>query len=696
MLKKENIDLKNQLNQTQQSSYQEEKKYLSTNRTIYANPLLTIGNDNNPCMLTLNPNAFERISKNSHKRVISEMLATNLKRKIKQNSDDITKSGVLKRIFKQKPNSFGGCSGKILQDKILNNIIREFRRDIIKNHEKTIHQPKLNLNVNKTLPNKHKSNNQLNNANNNSTTNNLQSSTNTIYSLLQNTSTNKKNFATNESIHIQTQPSNAYTVQNTIASNYINTTNNQSLSEKAEESSSMTQETILYKQSNFSITNSFSSHNNRSNNNNTNTNINLSISNSQVNSSLNLESSIGYQMSKKNMNNSNSNTAIKDDSLSRSSIIFQPHRDFKSSSNNLNNSSNSSSSKYLYNPIAVLKYHLDTVRDVYIEPNHKILTSVSEDKCLCFWDLEKFLKHYKDNPEPFITFRIHTTPIFTLTGPRKVNDQSMSVYSSGVDGVIRSVIIPDVKISNSEESLNKNTQLPWRAHQDMIWQLNYHPRCSLMSSVSSDGTVKIFKAYETDTSKHFYSYDSSSKNLVRNFMFRNHYFNFVEMPTSVAWDEINDNVLYVSHIASYIKIYDIETGESKGELSYKAEKNIPYESQQANRIIFHKENVIVTGHEDRQLRFFDVRSKEMIKNFVAHADSISCLSNGIGEFDLLTASHDGTVRCWDLRGGNNKLIFDIPAHRKKYDEGCLSLNVLRNENLMITSGADGIIKIFKI
>ena len=122
-------------------------------------------------MLTLNPNAFERISKNSHKRVISEMLATNLKRKIKQNSDDITKSGVLKRIFKQKPNSFGGCSGKILQDKILNNIIREFRRDIIKNHEKTIHQPKLNLNVNKTLPNKHKSNNQLNNANNNRTTN---------------------------------------------------------------------------------------------------------------------------------------------------------------------------------------------------------------------------------------------------------------------------------------------------------------------------------------------------------------------------------------------------------------------------------------------------------------------------------------------------------------------------------------------
>jgi WD40 repeat protein len=86
----------------------------------------------------------------------------------------------------------------------------------------------------------------------------------------------------------------------------------------------------------------------------------------------------------------------------------------------------------------------------------------------------------------------------------------------------------------------------------------------------------------------------------------------------------------------------------------------------------------------------------MVKNFVAHTDSISCFCNGINEYELLTSSHDGTVRCWDLRGGNNKLIFDIPAHRKKYDEGCLSLNLIKSENLMVTSGADGIIKIFKI
>ena len=281
----------------------------------------------------------------------------------------------------------------------------------------------------------------------------------------------------------------------------------------------------------------------------------------------------------------------------------------------------------------------------------------------------------------------------------------MNVYSSGIDGVIRTINFPPLNSNNNDDIINKYTLNPWRAHQDMIWELNYHPSNNLLSSVSSDGTVKIFKTYEenkinindkNNNIKHYYSYDSSCKNLVRNFMFRNRYFNFVEIPTSCSWDLNNENLIYVSHIASYIKIYDIETGKSNGDISYEVEKNIPYESQQANKILSFNNSLIVTGHEDRQIRFFDKNNNLMVKNFVAHTDSISCLCNGINEYELLTASHDGTVRCWDLRGGNNKLIFDIPAHRKKYDEGCLSLNLIKSENLMVTSGADGIIKIFKI
>ena len=599
------------------------------------------------------------------------MLASNRKKKLKQNSDDITRGGLFKRIMKQKPNSFGEYTNKILENKLLTNIIKEFRKDIIEqkiiptNKENTQKPKKILITMN-------------NNNNNNNT--------------FQKTNYNK----TIETINInKTERSNNSSYEKSLNEIINNNNFNINISDQINESSenNHTQETILLKP-NYSISNSLSQST-------SNQNLNKNSSNSLLNSSsFNFENHINKNNLSQNQTSNKSNKS-NISNLSRSSIIFQPQTQKKSSS-----SLNSSNSKYAYNPISVLKFHLDTVRDIYIDPNNKILTSVSEDTCLCFWDLERILKYYyKENPEPFLTFRIHTTPIFTLTGPKKFFNSNMNVYSSGIDGVIRTINFPPLNSNNNDDIINKYTLNPWRAHQDMIWELNYHPSNNLLSSVSSDGTVKIFKTYEenkinmnekNNNIKHYYSYDSSCKNLVRNFMFRNRYFNFVEIPTSCSWDLNNENLIYVSHIASYIKIYDIETGKSNGDISYEVEKNIPYESQQANKILSFNNSLIVTGHEDRQIRFFDKNNNLMVKNFVAHTDSISCLCNGINEYELLTASHDGTVRCWDLRGGNNKLIFDIPAHRKKYDEGCLSLNLIKSENLMVTSGADGIIKIFKI
>ncbi len=36
------------------------------------------------------------------------------------------------------------------------------------------------------------------------------------------------------------------------------------------------------------------------------------------------------------------------------------------------------------------------------------------------WDFEKILKHQRDD-EPFLVFRIHTMPIFTITGTSNKN-----------------------------------------------------------------------------------------------------------------------------------------------------------------------------------------------------------------------------------------------------------------------------------
>ena len=40
-------------------------------------------------------------------------------------------------------------------------------------------------------------------------------------------------------------------------------------------------------------------------------------------------------------------------------------------------------------------------------------------------------------------------------------------------------------------------------------------------------------------------------------------------------------------------------------------------------------------------------------------------------YTLISGGHDGAIRGWDIR--TYQCIFDIPAHRRKYDEGVLCL-----------------------
>ena len=740
-----------------------------------------------------------------HKRIYSEMFTSYRKKKLKQNSEDGRSGiGALKQLIKQKPKSFGECTKEIIGNKILSNIIKEFRIDlqeqkkleqnynnnninknINKNINRNINKNKtINKNLNKcnTINNNHntclkqdinknpnqkdnkfikniianKINNYPNKKNNNNTNNNkcfFKNNTNNnnnnlhycenknnfnrkkivcetinntqnISSLADENHNKTFNQPKNENrLNIDLIGNNCYGFYNSKGKgfNEINPLNqlnnnenliidNDDFTEKINESSSgqthRTGETVLKKPNDI------------------NSNINNSISNSLSNST----------MKKSNSNNNNNNTSSNNvneyistnfnnlkntppSTISQnSSVIFQPYSkiDCFSSANSLS----SKRSGGRNGPQSVLKFHLDSVRGIYIDPFQRVLTSVSEDKTMALWDLEKILKHQKDE-EPFLVFRIHTTPIFSVTGANNKNIigdylNNVSVYSSGSDGVIRGIKIPNINTPNNEENLNKYTLLSWRVHQDMIWQLNYHPSNFLISSVSSDGTVKIFKTYELYEEKnvfeenrnlkskklnlhHYYHYDNSySKNLVRNIIFRNRRDNNIEIPTSCDWRPEISSQIIVSYIAPYIRLYDIEKGQNINDFSFDVERNIQYESKQVNKIVFFNNDIFVTGHEDKNVKFFDIKSKKIISDFVAHTDSVNDICRGFNEYQLLSCSQDGSVRCWDLRGGKNKLIFDIPAHRKKYDEGCFCLKTLnyRGENYFITCGADGRIKIF--
>ena len=703
-----------------------------------------------------------------HKRIYSEMFTSYRKKKLKQNSEDGKSGlGVLKQLVKQKPKSFGEGTKGIIGNKILSNIIKEFRIDL--QEQKKLEKKNLEENIHKNgqLNNNNKNNNFNNKvkkgSNNNKFMKNLTTKiNNNNYQNKKSNNNNKNNnkfFAKKKDNKIQINDNNSNSNNNTIINGNnkkkiicetMNTTenisladgthnksyiqpenelsnnlngeyygfydinidnNNDDFTEKINESSSgqtyLTGETILKKPNDF----------------NSNINTSNSLSKSKSNSTMNQNQiNNDNNLIKSNFVTNNLKNTPPSSISQSSSVIFQPYSG-KLEGFSSPNSFSSKRSGGRSGPIAVLKFHLDAVRGIYIDPYQKVLTSVSEDKTMALWDLEKILKYSKIE-EPFIVFRMHTTPIFTVSGPtnkKLINDylNNVSVYSSGSDGVIRGFQIPGINTQNTEDNLNKYTLLSWRVHRDMIWQLNYHPSNFLLASVSSDGSVKIFKTYELydekninsnlDESKnknfkniktnfhHYYPYDNSySKNLIRNLIYRNRRDNIIEIPTSCDWRPEISSQIIVSHIAPYIRLYDIETGKYIKDYTYEVERDLQYESSQVNKIIFFNNDLLVTGHEDKHVKFFDVRSGKIVNDFVGHTDSLNDICKGFNENQILTCSQDGSVRGWDLRGGKNKLIFDIPAHRKKYDEGCFSIKTLvyKGENYFATCGADACVKIF--
>jgi hypothetical protein len=232
----------------------------------------------------------------AHKRIASEMLTSNRKRKLKQFSDDIAKNDVLKRLIKQKPNSFGGNINKILENKLLNNIIKEFRKDKLDpNFQKNFNNgnKKYLLTLNNHNNNTYRKSN-LNNINNK----NINNLTNTItrehthQTKLTDISNDNNNINFNMNINNKSQENSFFG-----NSNIINNINNINISEAINESSenNHTQETILRKPQGFEISNSLSLSSNvlnhSSNNNNyTNNNLNKNNLSNYSNSLLNLSS----------------------------------------------------------------------------------------------------------------------------------------------------------------------------------------------------------------------------------------------------------------------------------------------------------------------------------------------------------------------------------------------------------------------
>ncbi|CAD0114795.1 unnamed protein product [Aureobasidium uvarum] len=104
------------------------------------------------------------------------------------------------------------------------------------------------------------------------------------------------------------------------------------------------------------------------------------------------------------------------------------------------------------------------------------------------------------------------------------------------------------------------------------------------------------------------------------------------------------------------------------------------------------EGVIVSGHEDRYIRFFDANSGQCTYTMLAHPSAISSLSLSKDGREAVSAGHDASIRFWSLE--KRQCTQDITSHRPMRGEGVCSVVWSQDGRYVVSAGGDGVVKVF--
>lgn len=121
------------------------------------------------------------------------------------------------------------------------------------------------------------------------------------------------------------------------------------------------------------------------------------------------------------------------------------------------------------------------------------------------------------------------------------------------------------------------------------------------------------------------------------------------------------------------------------------------------------EGTIISGHEDRFIRFYDANSGKHFPsrvlgtisdrhigqctyNMLAHPAAISSLSLSPDGRELVSAGHDASLRFWSME--KRSCVQEITSHRLMRGEGVCSVSWSKDGRWVVSAGGDGVVKVF--
>ncbi|XP_047986361.1 striatin-3 [Leguminivora glycinivorella] len=328
---------------------------------------------------------------------------------------------------------------------------------------------------------------------------------------------------------------------------------------------------------------------------------------------------------------------------------------------------NKESFRKTWNAKYTLRSHFDGVRALAFHPTEAALVTASEDHTLKLWNLQRTVPAKKSaglDVEPLYTFRAHSAPVLCLAmgAPR-----TEECFSGGLDGTIRVWNLPP-PTADPYDPYDPAVQGPvLREHTDAVWSLAAaHGR---LLSASADGTARLWAPRAPRPLLATLRDDALSA--------------AAAAAAAADFAEAGARAAVVYRDASML-LYDLETGQTV--------LRVGMESP-ATRVRAHPTlPLLVTAHEDRHIRFWDVVSGRCAHAMVAHLDAVTGLALDPNGLFLLSGSHDCSVRLWNL--DTKTCVQEITAHRKKFDESILDVAFHPLRPYIASAGADGLAKVF--
>ena len=327
-----------------------------------------------------------------------------------------------------------------------------------------------------------------------------------------------------------------------------------------------------------------------------------------------------------------------------------------------------------WHPAATLRSHMDGVRALHFLSKRITLVTASEDCTVKVWNLEGLIGP-EEELEPHATLRGHMGPVMALAGAHEFGLGQVhenAIYSGDTQGV--------VKVWDIDTPANTGSLTSWQAHSDVIWGLTHHSIDNCLLSLGADKSVKVWKTRSPEEYKRGSSRRTNEQPV----------FSIVESETLTAccWVHTHPPTFAIGSSSPHLRLHNRDTGQSSL-LSFAATEAALTTCLVSSLL----SPILLSGHEDRRIRLFDLTSGRCVHEIVGHTEGVSALSMHSSGMYIVSGGHDGSLRSWDLR--RLQCVQELPAHRKKYDEAVHCIAHAPSERLMASGGADSVVKVFR-